>query len=421
MRNGSVRVGEPGPRILLYSHDTFGLGHLRRSRAIAIALAEAFERASILIVTGSPIVGRFDFPAGVDFVRVPGVVKLPSGDYATHNLSIDIAETTRLREQIIRSTAEAFRPDLIIVDKEASGFRGELLETLSWAKAHGTRIVLGVRDVLDDPEVLAQEWDRKGAVETIERFYDELWVYGLREMCDPLASVPLSSRMRARERFTGYLRREAPDWPEAAVATDRDPYVLITAGGGGDGDWLMDWALRAYETDPALDTHAVMVFGPFMAAEKRWEFEQRAAKFPSIEVMAFDSRLELLMMGALGVVAMGGYNTFCEILSFDKPAVIAPRTTPRLEQHIRAREAAKLGLTRMLPTLGMEAMDVETARLHLPAETMAEAIRTLPYQNRPSEAKVPRLLDGLETVVGLAAPWCNRSEGLVLHSETAAG
>jgi len=68
-----------------------------------------------------------------------------------------------------------------------------------------------------------------------------------------------------------------------------------------------------------------------------------------VRTLTFDTRLENLMARAAGVVAMGGYNTFCEILSFDKPALIVPRTTPRLEQFIRAQRAAELGLAAMLP------------------------------------------------------------------------
>ena len=111
---------------MFYSHDTFGLGHIRRTRAIAIALAEANPGASILIVTGSPIVGRFDFPDGIDFVRIPGVVKLPSGDYVTHNMNLEINQTVKLRRGIIRETARVFDPHLLIVDKEPTGFRGEM-------------------------------------------------------------------------------------------------------------------------------------------------------------------------------------------------------------------------------------------------------------------------------------------------------
>src|SRR5258708_22318974 len=59
-------------RILIYSHDTMGLGHLRRCRTIAHSLVEKFKHVSVLILSGSPIIGSFDFRARVDFVRVPG-------------------------------------------------------------------------------------------------------------------------------------------------------------------------------------------------------------------------------------------------------------------------------------------------------------------------------------------------------------
>ena len=384
------------PRILFYSHDTFGLGHIRRTRAIAISLAAANPGASILIVTGSPIVGRFDFPDGIDFVRIPGVVKLPSGDYVTHNMGLDIAHTVRLRRAIIRQTARVFDPHLVIVDKEPTGFRGEMLHTLKKMRERGTKIVLGVRDVLDDPKALAIEWKRKKAVEAVETFYDELWVYGLNDIYDPLQGLPLSDQSLAKVRYTGYLRREAADWPNPSFPRERpNDFVLVTPGGGGDGDILIDWTLAAYEADPTLTVPAVIVFGPFMKAESRRAFERRAHLFPHIETLSFDARLERLMIEATGVVAMGGYNTFCEILSFDKPAAIAPRVSPRLEQYIRAKAAEDFGLVHMLPPF-------DNGNVPDPM-IMADAIRALTEQAPPSQAAIPGLLDGLDRVVELAA------------------
>lgn len=382
------------PRILLYSHDTFGLGHIRRTRAIAIALADANPGASILIVTGSPIVGRFDFPDGIDFVRIPGVVKLPSGDYVTHNMGLDIEQTVKLRRAIIRQTARVFDPDLVIVDKEPTGFRGEMLHTLKKMRERGAHIVLGVRDVLDEAESLAKEWKRKKAVEAVETFYDELWVYGLKDLHNPLEGLPLSPEALGKARYTGYLRRQTADWPDPTVPRERpEDFVLVTPGGGGDGDVLIDWTLSAYESDPTLNTPAVIVFGPFMKPESRRAFEARAHRFRTIETMSFDSRIERLMIEARGVIAMGGYNTFCEILSFDKPAAIAPRVSPRLEQYIRAKAAERVGLIHMLPPV-----DDTT---HDPA-IMANAIRALTTQPPPSKAAIPGLLDGLDRVVELA-------------------
>jgi predicted glycosyltransferase len=55
-------------RILFYSHDTFGLGHIRRSRTLANAITTGDENTTALILTGSPVAGRFTFPERVDHI-----------------------------------------------------------------------------------------------------------------------------------------------------------------------------------------------------------------------------------------------------------------------------------------------------------------------------------------------------------------
>ena len=144
-----------GPRVLIYSHDTFGLGHLRRSRAIANRLVQRHPDASIVIISGSPIIGSFEFGDGVDYVRVPGVVKHANGDYTTLSLNLPLDEAVAMREAIILQTARTLKPDLVIVDKEPTGFRGELMPALEELRNAGARVVLGVRDVMDEPSVLA--------------------------------------------------------------------------------------------------------------------------------------------------------------------------------------------------------------------------------------------------------------------------
>ncbi|WP_234221700.1 glycosyltransferase family protein [Ruegeria pomeroyi] len=373
-------------RVMLYSHDTFGLGHLRRSRALAAAITQADPSASALILTGSPVAGRFTFPRRVDHVRLPGVTKRADGSYASQTMGMGIDEVTDLRSGLIRGAAERYDPDILIVDKEPTGFRGELLPTLDCLQRRGrARLVLGLRDVLDEPEVLAAEWARKGAVAATERFYDEIWVYGLRSVYDPTAGLPLSPEAQARMHWTGYLRRDL-----GPVGTPpHQPYVLITPGGGGDGEAMVSLVLSAYEQDPTLSPRAVLVYGPFLSGDTRAEFERRVAALNGrVTAVGFESEIETLFAGAAGVVCMGGYNTFCEVLSFDQRAVIVPRTVPRLEQWIRASRAEELGLVRML----------EESRDGLTPETMINAIRNLPNQPLPSQAIGEGLLDGLDHV-----------------------
>jgi predicted glycosyltransferase len=385
-----------GSRILIYSHDTLGLGHLRRCRALAHALVERNKDLSVLILSGSPIIGSFDFKSRVDFVRVPGVIKLRNGEYTSLNLHIDIQQTIGIRASIIRHTAEAFGPDLFLVDKEPLGFRGEVHDTLVMLKSMGVPLVLGLRDVMDDPALLEPEWKRKNVLPALRDLYDDIWIYGLPQICDPLAGIALPRSVKRKISYTGYLPRTVPQPTQRTRRHENpeEPYVLVTTGGGGDGDALIDWVLRAYELDPNLPHRAVLVLGPFMQPELQTDFLERARRLRRVEAITFDTHLEELMDRAAGVVAMGGYNTFCEILSFDKRAIIVPRTAPRLEQYIRASRAQELGLVRMLQDDGKR-----DARL------MADALRRMPAQPLPSEMIVPGLLDGLENVGRLVSRW----------------
>ena len=382
MRSGNARI-------LIYSHDTFGLGHLRRCRTIAQSMVERRKGLSVLILSGSPIIGSFDFRTRVDFVRIPGVIKLRNGEYSSLSLHMDIGEVLAMRASIIRHTAEIFQPDLFLVDKEPLGLRGEIQETLHMLKNRGTPLVLGLREVLDHPMLLAQEWERKNPIPALRDLYDQIWVYGLSQICDPLAGIDLPEEVREKVTYTGYLRSNIPaNVRETPANQPFDvPYILVTTGGGGDGEHLIDWVLSAYEHDPDIPYPSLLVFGPFMAPTRREKFQVRVDKIPQVEALTFDSNVERLMHGAAGVVAMGGYNSFCEILTLDKPAVIAPRTRPRMEQYIRASRAQELGLVRMLAADGTRDPGM-----------MADALRQLPSQRRPSETLVPGLLDGLDNI-----------------------
>ncbi|MEE9210029.1 MAG: hypothetical protein V3U23_06210 [Kiloniellales bacterium] len=350
----------------------------------------------MLILSGSPIIGSFDYRARVDFVRVPGVIKLRNGAYTSLNLHIDIEHTLSMRASIIQHTAEIFDPDVFIVDKEPLGLHGEAVETMRSLSSRGTRLVLGLRDVMDEPTMLVPEWERKNVLPVLDELYDDIWIYGVPQVCEPLEGFELSEDVERKIICTGYLPRHvptsltAPGMPEIM----QGPYILVTTGGGGDGKAMVDWVIRAYEYDALLPYPALIVLGPFMPPERQAEFMRRVADLKRVEAITFDAHLEVLLANATGVVAMGGYNTFCEILSLDKRALVVPRTAPRLEQYIRASRAEELGLLRMLVNDGEPDPKV-----------MAAALRELPRQDRPSEVVVPGLLEGLVSVNRLIEPW----------------
>jgi len=359
-------------RILMYSHDTFGLGHLRRCRTIAHALVEDYRGLEILIISGATIAGAFDYRARVDFVKIPSVIKLRNGEYESMERHRGLEETLKMREAIIRHTAETFQPDIFIVDKEPMGMKGEVESTLTYLKTRGTTLVLGLRDVMDAPHLLDAEWKRKNVMPKIAQYYDHIWVYGPPDFYDPLVGLETPEAVRNKMSFVGFLQRNVPREETVARRPEGD-YVLVTTGGGGDGADLVRDVLNAYKEDRSLDHRALVVLGPYMPARKRLKLTRKASTLPFVEVIEFDNRMEELVAGAKAVVAMGGYNTYCEILSFDKPALIVPRVQPREEQLIRARRATELGLIDML--LPEEAAD---------PMRMADALRRLLVRQPPS-------------------------------------
>jgi predicted glycosyltransferase len=375
------------PKILIYSHDSFGLGHLRRCRAIAHSLVGTFDDLSVLILSGSPIIGSFEFRSRVDFVRIPGVIKLRDGEYTPLSLHLNIDHTLAIRSSIIEHTAKVFNPDIFIVDKEPLGLRGEVLPTLEALKDTDTRLVLGLRDVMDDPDILREEWERKNVYPALQTLYDEIWVYGPEGICNPVEGIDLPDGIEEKLRYTGYLRRELPEGAEnlpKPCPFGEEPYILVTPGGGGDGVEMVDWVMRAYEARKHPLFPALIILGPFMPAAAVAQFEERAEHLRDVEIIRFTPQIEPYLANATAIVGMGGYNTFCEILSFDKPTLMVPRIVPRREQAIRAARAEKSGLLRVLPIDSYPDPDL-----------MTDALVKLPDAPRPSAAGIENLLDGL--------------------------
>ncbi|MFD1744952.1 glycosyltransferase family protein [Rhizobium helianthi] len=385
-------------RILMYSHDTFGLGHLRRCRTIAHSLVEDYRGLNVLIISGATIAGAFDYRARVDFVKIPSVIKLRNGEYTSMDRHIDLQETMKMRQSIIRHTAETFEPDIFIIDKEPLGLRGEVEDTLVYLKTKGTTLILGLRDVMDAPHLLEAEWKRNDVLRKIGQLYDDVWVYGPPDFYDPLTGIDVPQSVRSKMNFVGFLQRKA-SLEATAPHPERDDYLLVTTGGGGDGADLVRDVIAAYKADPTLTIKANIVLGPYMSAEQRNGFRQACEGHPLLEIIEFDNRMEDRIAGAKAVVAMGGYNTYCEILSFDKPALIVPRTQPREEQLIRATRAQELGLVSML-----------SAEDSADSTRFAAAIKDLLERDPPSVSAPGLQLEGLPTISRIVAD-CFKRKG----------
>src|SRR4051795_11776363 len=205
-------MSPPMRRIAFYSYDEHGLGHVRRSIAIAHALAAA-ELVSILLIAGAREAALFRLPEGTDTLALPAPTTDFNGDRRGPAIGLDMAGTVRMRARALRNALAAYEPDVLIVDRLPLGVYDELAESLGLLREMGTRLVLGLRDVLDDPARVAAEWDRAGALEILRRSYDAIWIYGDPRVYDPVVEYDLPAEVRAMVRYAGYLDRHATGRP----------------------------------------------------------------------------------------------------------------------------------------------------------------------------------------------------------------
>lgn len=329
-------------RVALYSHDSLGLGHFRRNLTLAHRLAHTIPERTGREVTGLLICGLEPpcgsrTPEGFDWLVLPGIAKGDEG-YRARRLTTTLEETTRIRSRLISAAFTSFAPDLVIIDRHIYGINRELTEPLELLRRERprTRIVLGLRDVLDTKEACEKEWAKLGPLDSLSRLVDEVWIYGDPSVHDLRLTGEIPAELANTSRCIGYLAHERGI--DDRVSAPEGPYILTCVGGGHDGDKLVRAA--AQMSIPAGYRH-IIVTGPQSGLGADTEQALRAPE--RTRLVSAAPGLGTWIAKASAVIAMGGYNTIAEILATTVPALIVPRQRPRVEQLIRALALEKAG------------------------------------------------------------------------------
>ncbi len=377
-------------RVLLYSHDSVGLGHLRRNLAIAGEISTTFPNSRIQILTGSPCDSQFKLPKNTDLIKIPSIFKDSGGRYVTRNFSGSLEATLKFRSKMILEAFELFEPDLIIMDHQLTGLKGEALDMLRAARNKGVQTIFGLRDVKDSPETVKRSWNTNHSRWALNECYDRVCVYGMQEVFDPRAAYAPFLDQVNQINFTGYIVPRLKKTLNKPLPGTRKK-VLVTFGGGGDGAERAERYLEALATAPAhWDSH--IITGPLMAADIRRQIRARAKKLEPlglVKVYRFHRHVPALLNQVDAVVSMAGYNSCAEILQSDVPAVLLPRSFPRTEQLIRATRLAELGWARVIPEAAPDP--------HLLFAAVASAV------NAPRKKRDGADLNGLKKLVHIIA------------------
>lgn len=337
-------------RFLLYSHDGLGLGHVRRNLAVAAAITELAPDAAVLLATGVDLGYGLRLPDGLDTLKLPALRKVTNGSYEARSLPITARQVVDLRSALLTTAVESFDPDVLLVDKHPLGVAGELRGALGALRRSGGVAVLGLRDILDEAEVVRREWRAHETTRVITEHYDRVFVYGRRTVFDPVREYDLPESVEHRTTFCGYVTSSSASRPGRAgdpqgLAEESDrQLVLATAGGGEDGFALLSTFI---DTAAGAPWRGIVVAGPGGTSAERSSLQARADQ-AGVDFHSYVPDLSRWFRSVHALVCMGGYNSLTEATSTGTPTVCVPRVRPRTEQRIRAQAFARLGLLRTL-------------------------------------------------------------------------
>ncbi len=336
--------------MMTYSHDGFGMGHLRRNTTIASRFLREVPGSNVLMLIGCPSGAVSHLPQGLDFIKIPSIIKVDTGVWHPRTLRIGWRKIKAIRSAMIQKAAELFQPHLFLVDHSPTGVKGELLPTLQMLKERKEppAIILGIRDILDFPSVIRGMWQKDGVYEVIGKYFDAVFIYGRREVFDTASQYGLDSELEGKIRYCGYVCSEEPVRPRENMRDEleivKDKLVLVTAGGGHDAYPMMRACVDAFRLLGAdLPFDAIMLTGPLMRPEHQAALRRQAQDL-DVRVLTFVEDTLSYLNAADLIVTMGGYNSLSEALRLNKKTLVIPRSGPSAEQEMRAKLFAERGL-----------------------------------------------------------------------------
>ena len=348
--------GFRGPSVMMYSHDTIGLGHMRRNSSIASALIERVPNLSVLMMVGCPTGMVFELKPGIDFIKLPSLAKLGRNQWRPSSLRVSPDTTRSIRMGILERAADAFRPDVLLVDHEPAGVWEELVPTLKAIRRRGgTSVILGLRDILDDPQRTRALWEKHGTAQIVRNLYDGVFVYGDQRVYPSSDHYGLGKLQPDSVTYCGYVTtpHRGPQRGSGHAAPRR---ILVSGGGGRDAYPVLSASLEALACiEPERRPRMTLIAGPLMDEELRGPLSERAQELGAA-FLDRTSDMPALLDAADLLVTMGGYNSVTEAIAAGCSTIVIPRIGPSSEQRLRAECLARFGL---VETLSQEALNPE--------------------------------------------------------------
>lgn len=328
---------ESAPTILFYVQHLLGVGHLRRTLAIAEACAD--RGVEVHVVSGGMPLEETHSPR-IDFHQLPPV-RAADGDFSRllqgDGTPVDDRWRSNRKEQLSQ-LAQRIQPRILVTELYPFGrrqLRFEIVPLLDCVRALRGRVVCSIRDVVQKREALREQ----ETVDILNGYYDDVLVHGDSDFLPLQASFSLTEKIRCNLHYTG-LVSTGNEGPAGHI---EEGEVIVSAGGGAVGTMLYQTAVRAADQDCVRHLEWRILVGSQAQGGLRERLRDEAPANVRIEANRPDF-LHLLEYARLSV-SQAGYNSVVDILVSGVPALLVPfqGDGSETEQVMRARRLKQMG------------------------------------------------------------------------------
>ena len=309
----------PDPRrILVYTHNSIGLGHAVRTMAVIDGMRALLPDTDFLVLSGGSAPSIF-LAEGIETVKLPGVrhdLDAPNQPYRPRYLrSLDRDAVFAWRGRLIQECLDAFAPDVVMVEHALAGLRGEALPLLARARRHdpaGHVLVHVSRGIYRDAPMLLAPVARYPGLQSemaVTELYDAFYVLEDRAVVN--VNREFFGDVAALEPRIHYLGRIAARNAEELRGGQRvaemclgRPLVLVSLGRHGGVLELHASLLEALGRVPAsLACEALVVLDPYLSKEQASAI-QALPTMARVRYTPFVPCLEEIMAGDEAGLAM---------------------------------------------------------------------------------------------------------------------
>jgi predicted glycosyltransferase len=350
MSHGNIK------RILVYTHNSIGLGHAFRTLAVITGIKKWRPDIDFLVISGTSIPQIF-FKEGIEVIKLPSVkLDIDRKDTPMHSRYLSGFELEAIfdfRQSIILKTFDFFQPDALIIEHNMTGQMSELIPLLmkKWMRKGGPvdfcllHVCRGIMKWLPLLCIPYQNPRHRSESINIGELYDFMYVLEDREVIDInkafLGDDPdLEKKITYLGKITNRVYQELSGREEIL---DRfclpDKKIILVSLGRNQQVYEVTNKLLELFRDSAInsDYQVVMVIDPYLDHEAACALCEHPLG-GNVRFMPFMPDLVELMRHSELVISRAGYNTVNEILLTGVKAVIIPESHGGGEQELRAQK-----------------------------------------------------------------------------------